>query len=334
MPDGEAIRFGLGAIRNLGASAVEAILVARQDGGRFRSLVDFCERVDISTVNRRMIESLIKGGAMDSLGGTRSQLYAAVEGAMESGQRALRDRTSGQGGLFAEFTVEQQPDKPLPDVPDWTSRVKLAGEKEVLGFYVTGHPLDEFRDKVRALASHDSGTLEKLDRGAEVALCGIVANIQRKRNREGKPWASFQLQDWAGAADCMMFASVYEQLSPELAEEDKAVLVRGMALPEENAPPKISVKEIVPLEKARLNLPRLISIRVILDSRSNGNDRADALTHLFERKKGESEVRLRLEKPRDFSIILDVSARVHPDREFCAEVERICGPQSMEVLAD
>jgi DNA polymerase-3 subunit alpha len=131
----------------------------------------------------------------------------------------------------------------------------------------------------------------------------------------------------------MMFASTYEQLGSEL-EEDKPVLVRGTALPEENAPAKVSVKEVVPLEKARLNLPRLISIRVMLDGKANGHDRASELTQLFARKQGEAEVRLRLEKSRDFSIILDVAARVRPDKEFRAEVERICGPQSMEVLAD
>jgi DNA polymerase-3 subunit alpha len=331
MPDGSGIRFGLGAVKNLGVSAVDAVLKAREENGCFRSLVEFCEHVDVSAVNRRMIESLIKAGAMDSLGGTRSQLMAALDGALESGQRALRDRNSGQGGLFAAFSVEQQPEKPLPSVPDWTAKEKLANEKEVLGFYVTGHPLDDYRDKVSELTTFTSSTLEGLERGSEIALCGVITNVQRKRNREGKAWASFQLDDWTGAAECILFPSTYEELGGEL-QEDKAVLVRGTALPEENAPAKISVKELVALDKARLHLPRLVSIRVLLGS--NGSDRAQALTQLFGRKPGEAEVRLRLEKPRDFSIILDVAARVRPDREFCAEVERICGPQSMEVLAD
>src|SRR5688572_861804 len=332
-PDGGAIRFGLGAIKNVGAAAVESVLAARREVVRFRTLVEFCEVVDVSAVNKRMIESFIKAGAMDSLDGTRAQLFATVEGAMEAGQRALRDRNSGQGGLFATFGEDPPPEKPLPRVPDWTVKEKLAGEKEMLGFYITGHPLDELREKVKDLATHDSSSLEALNRGDEVALCGVITNLQRKRNKEGKPWASFQLQDWVGAADCMMFATTYEQLASEL-DDDKAVLVRGTALPEENAAARISVKEVVPLEKARLKLPRLISIRVVLDTRSNGSDRAGELTELFERKRGEAEVRLRLEKPRDFSIILDVAARVRPDKEFCAEVERICGPQSMEVLAD
>jgi len=268
---------------------------------------------------------------MDALNGTRSQLLAALDSAMECGQRAWRDRESGQTGLFASFIQEEHSEKPLPNVPDWTDKDKLAGEKEVLGFYVTGHPLDEFRAKVADLASHDSSQLEGLSRGTNIAICGVITGLQRRRNKEGKPWASFQLEDWLGAAECMCFATVYETLTTDLAE-DRAVLVRGVALPEENAPAKVSVKEIVPLELASIQLPRLISIRIQLGR--DGDDLAQRLTSLFDQKPGEAEVRLRLEKPRDFSIILDVSARVRPDKEFCAEVERICGPQSMEVLAN
>jgi DNA polymerase-3 subunit alpha len=329
-PDGDSIRFGLSAIRNLGPNAVEQILGARAAVGRFRSLVEFCEHADLSTVNRRIIESLVKAGAMDSLGGTRAQLLAALDKAMEMGQRAWQDRASGQAGLFG--ASDELPPLPLPDVADFTPREKLAGEKETLGFYVTGHPLDEWRDKVAELATHSSSTLDGLSRGDDVALCGVVTALQRKRNRDGKPWASFQLDDWEGSVDASVFTTVYEQLAPELVE-DRAVFVRGQALPEEGGPAKISVKEIVPLEHARLRLPRLISIRVPLAENGHG-ERAAALTELFARKPGESEVRLRLEKPRDFSVILDVPARVRPDKEFRADVERICGPSSLEVLAE
>ncbi len=330
-PDGAAIRFGLSAIKNLGPIAVEQILGARTALGRFRSLVEFCEHVDLSSVNRRIIESLIKAGAMDSLGATRAQSLAQLDKAMEMGARAWQDRASGQGGLFGAVAAELPP-LPPPDVADWSPREMLAGEKETLGFYVTGHPLDEWREKVAELATHSSSNLEGLSRGDEVALCGVVTSLQRKRNREGKPWAAFQLEDWEGSVDSSVFTTVYEQLVPELVE-DRAVLVRGQALPEEGGPTKISVKEIVPLEHARLRLPRLISIRVPLAENGHG-ERATALTDLFHRKPGESEVRLRLEKPRDFSVILDVPARVRPDKEFRADVERICGPSALEVLSE
>jgi len=130
----------------------------------------------------------------------------------------------------------------------------------------------------------------------------------------------------------MVFSTQYERLLSVLVE-DKAMLVRGLVLPEENAPPKISIQDIVPLENARVNLPSLISIRVPMNG-SSDSDRATALQQLFVSKPGSTEVRLRLEKSRDFSVILDVPAKVRPDREFCAELARICGPEALEILAN
>jgi DNA polymerase-3 subunit alpha len=331
-PSESGIRFGLGAIKNVGSNAVESIVKARAEGGRFGSLYDFCERVDLGAVNRRMIESFIKAGAMDTLEGTRAQLMAVIDNAMENGARAWKDRASGQSGLFATLIEEQPPaDHPLPKVPDWTGLDKLTGEKEMIGFYVTGHPLDQYKDKALELATHATSGLENLPRNTEVALCGILATIQRKRTKEGKPWAAMQIEDLEGSVEAMVFSTQYERLNGALAE-DQAVLVRGLVLPEENAPPKISVQEIVPLEVARLNLPSLISIRIPMNGTGDA-DRATALNALFHSKPGETEVRLRLEKARDFSVILDITVKVRPDKEFCAEVARICGSEAMEILA-
>jgi len=329
-PDGESIRFGLGAVKNLGQSAVEAIGKARVELGRFRSLHQFCEKVDLGSVNRRMIESLIRAGAVDSLAGTRCQKIAALDGAMESGQRAWRDRESGQVGLFGEV-MEEHPDPPLPNVPDWTDKEKLAGEKEILGFWVTGHPLDRYADKVSELATHDSSNVEGLMKGAAVKLCGVLMGITRKRNREGKPWASMTLEDRSGSLEALVFATSYERLAPEVME-DQAVLITGLVLPEENGPPKISVQDITPLENARVDFDSVISIRVWL-GRNGSMDRAKALEEVFRRKPGETQVRLRLEAPRDFSVLLDVPAKVRPDREFRAQVEAICGAECIERIA-
>jgi DNA polymerase-3 subunit alpha len=331
-PDG--IRFGLGAIKNVGGAAVDSIMEARASGGRFRSIFDFCERVNLSAVNRRMIESFIKAGAMDSLEGNRAQLYAVIDSAMESGQRLQKDRESGQGGLFGDLMggSEAPPDAPLPELPNWTRQEKLAGEKELLGIYVTGHPLDDFEDKVSELATHYTDTLEDLPRGAEVAICGILTGILRRRNKDGKLWASMQIEDRKGAVEGMAFSTQYEGLLPCLIE-DKPMLIRGLVLPEEGAPPKISIQSMVTLENASVNLPSLISIRVPVRA-DQASGKAAELQQLFTRKPGGAGVRLRLEKSRDFSVILDVATKVRPDKEFKAEVERICGPESVEVLAN
>jgi len=329
-PGGRGIRFGMGAVKNLGQSAVEAIAKAREEVGPFRSLHQLCEKVDLGAVNRRMIESLIKAGAMDSLDGTRSQKMAALDGAMEAGQRAWRDRESGQAGLFGEV-LEEQADIPLPNVPDWTDKEKLAGEKELLGFWVTGHPLDRYEDKISELATHDTSTLEGLSKGVEVKLCGVFTGISRKRNKEGKPWAAAVLEDRIGAVEALVFATSYERLAAEVLE-DQAVLVTGLVLPEDNGPPKLSVQNIVALDNARVDFDSAIAIRVWL-GRNGGQDRAQALDEIFRRKPGDTQVRLRLEAVRDFSVLLDVASKVRPDREFRAAVEAICGADCIERVA-
>jgi DNA polymerase-3 subunit alpha len=140
-----------------------------------------------------------------------------------------------------------------------------------------------------------------------------------------------QLEDLTGSVEALLFTTQFERLAPML-EEDKAVLIRGLALPEDGAPPKISVQDIVPLDVAGLRLPSLISIKVRL-GRNGGYEPASALQELFQKKPGETEVRFRLELPRDFSVILDVPAKVRPDREFKEALEKICGADALEVLA-
>jgi DNA polymerase-3 subunit alpha len=244
--------------------------------------------------------------------------------------RSQRDEASGQSGLFGGmFAPEEEAEPPLPPVSDWTAPEKLAGEKEMLGYYVTGHPLDAFSEKLGDLRTHTTGTLEGLAKGVEVKLCGILTGIQKKRNKEGKPWAALAIEDHDGSVEAMAFTTAFEQVSSYI-QEDRAVLIRGLVLPEEGGPPRISIQDIIPLENARVNLASLVAIHVRLSN--NGADKAASLQQLFARKPGSAQVRLKIEKPRDFSVTLEVAARVRPDREFRQEVERICGPEALESL--
>ncbi len=330
-PAGDAIRFGLGAVKNVGQGGVEAIVAAREESGPFTSIYNFCERVNLGNVNRRVVESLIKAGALDSTGANRAQLTEALDRALESGLRASRDRAMGQHALFGLAAEEHKTEYPLAKLPDWTMEQKLAGEKEVLGIYVSGHPLDRYKDKVADLATHFTDRLEDLEKNTSVAMCGILTNIIRKTNREGKYWAALKIDDRRGTADAMVFANKYEELLPGL-REDTAVFLRAAVLPEEGGPPKLSIQDMVKLEDARVDLPSLISIRFWLKDESAA-EKASALNELFVRKSGATEVRLRLEKPRDFSVVMDLASKVRPDREFRAEIEKICGPECIEILA-
>ena len=221
---------------------------------------------------------------------------------------------------------------PPPNIPEWQDKQKLAGEKELLGFWVTGHPLDRYiADKIAELANHDTSNEEGLAKNTEVAICGVLTTIAKKRNKEGKPWCAMALEDRTGSIEALLFTTNYERLQSQVVE-DTAVLVRGLVLPEEGTAPKLSVQDIVALDNARIDMPSVISIRVWI-GRNGEMDRAKALEDLFKRKPGDTGVRLRLEAPRDFSVLLDVAAKVRPDREFKAAVEQICGPECVEKVA-
>jgi DNA polymerase-3 subunit alpha len=329
----DKIRFGMGAVKNAGAGAVEAIVAARDEGGPFRTLDDICERVDMGAVNRRVLESLIKAGAMDGLAGTRAQLFAVIEDCMESGARARKDRLSGQVGLFGELLAGGPDgaahDRALPNVNDWTAAEKLGGEKEILGFYVSGHPLDAYRWKVTELTHLSTETLGNLKRGEELAICGIITGIERRKNKEQKPWAFFQLEDWHGCCEACVFASRYELLQHEL-KEDVAVMLRAKAMPDDDGSVKLNVQEIIPLDVARVDFPSLISIRVRLGA--NGADKAAALKQLIDSKPGQTAVRLKLDRARDFVLLLDVRERVRPDKDFKARIAELFGSEAYEVL--
>lgn len=329
----DAIRFGLGAIKNVGAGAVEAIVKARQDEGGFKSIHHFCETVEAKQLNKRVLESSIKAGAMDSFGGQRSQLTAAIDGAMERGQKAARDRETGQGGLFAAFEPEPGDVKiPLPDVPAWTEQQKLAGEKEMLGFYVTGHPLEAYEDKVSELATHSSANLDQAAHNEQVALCGVLSGIQRKRNREQKPWAAAQLEDLQGVVPLLVFANAYEDLATMLVD-DQPSLIRGSVRVEEGAAPKVSVSEIVPLDLARVNLPKMLAITVRLGANGDDNGKIESLQKLCAAQPGETDVRLRLMRPKDFLVFYDLPSGVRADKTFRGHVEALCGEGSVETRA-
>jgi DNA polymerase-3 subunit alpha len=335
-PAGEsAIRFGLGGIKNVGRGAVEAVIEARERVGRpFKSLFEFCEEVDWQKINKRMLESAIKAGALDSLGGHRAQLMAGLDSAIETGQKQARDRAIGQGGLFAAMPeAEEAPEARLPSVPPMGKRELLAAEKEMLGFYVTGHPLEEYRDKVGELSTADSASLADSEPNAAVAMCGVLTGIQRKRNREGRPWAAATLEDLKGSTELLVFANQYESLGADLVN-DAPVLIRGQVRVDEASPPKVSVQEIVLLDNARIKLPLQISVTVRLSNGAGAaEDVARKLRELFERKPGDTDVRLRLLRKKEFLVSYDLADRVRADREFRAAAEQICGRGSVEITA-
>ncbi|MBX7084635.1 MAG: DNA polymerase III subunit alpha [Nannocystaceae bacterium] len=235
-----AIRFGLGAVRNVGETAVDSILAAREGDGAFVSLFELCRRVDPRRVNKRTLEGLVRAGAVDSIAGghARAQLFAAIDRALQQGQDAARDRESGQRGLFdmvevsAPVHVEE-----YPAVPEWTAKERLLGEREALGFYLTGHPLDRFSQDVDRFATTNIGNLRKDHNGNEVIIGGVICDFREVQTKSGRgPMAFFQLEDQYGRVEVVAFPKTYarvdEQSGLSVAQQlercgDEPVLVTG-----------------------------------------------------------------------------------------------------------
>lgn len=350
-PSGEAIRFGLTAIKNVGGNAIESILTARRalesESKSFTSFWDFCERVDLRLMNKRVIESLIKAGALDAMGG-RAQLIAAIDKAIERAQKAQRDAAQGQHGLFGLFEEQSAPGRSADDLPrvaEWEENERLAAEKEVLGFFVSGHPLDKYAEKLRNLSGVVSvaDALEmtppaaprwgqQRDPGAEIAIAGVLVGMRAaKSRRNDKMYAQGQIEDATGKMEVICFARDYERLAEQLKTE-AAVLLRGVLIGEEDSAPKLAIEALQPLDEVEVKLPRAVRIRASVDSLSE--ERMQAVRQRMDAAPGPGKVMIHLKKADVFEVVVEPrNGSVAADRGWIESVEEILGRGSVQVLA-
>jgi len=286
-------------------------------------------------LNKRVLESLIKSGAMDSLV-RRAQLMAVLDKAMDHAQKTQRDAESGQHGLFGVFQQEEeQPQEDrLPDTPDWDEHTRLAAEKEILGFFITGHPLDKYREKLedlRALSTAELAAM-KSSTGKDENLCtaGIITNLRVLKSKKGDFYAQAALEDLAGSIEMLVFPDAYRKLQDKVKME-VPVLIRGGVRIEEGTNPKLTVNDITPLEEAKVPLPRSLRIRIPLEKASETT--VDDLHLLFSQRKGEAKVLFDVEREGDFMVVMEASGyNVLPDRNFIGRVEELCGRGAVRVI--
>jgi DNA polymerase-3 subunit alpha len=306
----EGIRFGLAGVKNVGEGAIEAILDARAAGGRFRGLFDFARRVDGRRVNRRVVESLVKCGAFDRLHPSRAAVWGGLDAALEAGAAAWRDREIGQASLFGGSAGEAAPDPELPDAPPWTDRERLEHEKEVLGFYVTGHPLSAWAAQLARFVDTRSTQTEG-KQGREVRVGGILTALRETRTRRGAVMAFGTLEDLEGNLDLVVFAEPYAQHGSLLkrARGDgeggpTPLLVTGQL--EEGDPPKLLVREVLELERAEERLATRLRLRVLAEEATR--DRLVALREVLAQHPGDCEVVLQLVIPGESETLLALPA--------------------------
>jgi DNA polymerase III subunit alpha len=233
------IRFGLGAIKNVGAGAIESILAGRSLGGPYRSLVDLCDRIDLRLCNKRVLEALIDAGACDSLGGHRAQLVAALDSAFGEAQARQQERQAGQHALFGEATPVPRPPSPLTEVPPWSEHERLAREKAVLGFFISGHPLARYRAEVELFGTRTTATLGQWS-DQKVRVAAVVTVVKRQISKKtGAEYARLTLEDFHGTAEALVFPEAWAKLN-DVIRPDGAMLLSGSHSPrdrgEEQAP--------------------------------------------------------------------------------------------------
>ena len=349
-PKADAILFGMGAIKNVGNNAIESIVVARdllQQTGKpgFASLWEFCDKVDLRLLNKRVLESLCKAGALDAFG-PRARIFAAIDKAMERAQKSQRDAASGQHGLFGIFDdgpVVSAKEEALPPAPDWDEHTRLQNEKDVLGFFVSGHPLDKYREKLRNMKVVDTATACEMkpepvvfrrgqqEQGNEIAIAGVITGLKvAKSKRSGEMYAQACLEDTVGKIELIAFPASYEKLAEKL-KIDVPVLVRGSLRGEEDAAPKLSISSIQALEDIKIKLPEALRISIPLHSPDTAL--LQKLYAVFLAAPGAGRIMLNLEEPGEFCAVLEPQGiLVAADLLFIESVEALVGRGAVQVI--
>jgi DNA polymerase III subunit alpha len=320
----DRIRFGLAAVKNVGGSALDSIIEERNKGGLYTSLSDFCNRVDSRRVNSRVIESLIKSGSFDSLGCKRSQLIAILEKAMEQAKATQRDKQSGQMSLF---TVAPQVKKrevteiPMPDLPEWDEPKRLALEKETVGFYITGHPLDNAMSEMKTVVDSDIHNLREWGDDQPVRVGGLIRACKRLKSKKGEPMAFLTLEDILETVEVIVFPETYALCEQHLASTGP-VIIQGTVQKDERGP-KIIANSIYPLQEAREKFTHQVKMRFEVDRIDR--QRLEAVKKVLYQFHGDCPLLLTMHFAGHGEVDIEVMKEltVKPCRELTDTVEKI-----------
>ena len=333
---GEHIRFGLAAVKNVGVGAIESIIVVREAGGPFRSIVDFCDRVDPRKANKRMVESLIKCGAFDSTGHKRRQLMTCCEEIMDKAQKRQRERASGQANLLEQFEQTNRvarngggSNDSLPDMPEWDHKELLANEKETIGFYITGHPLSRYADRLGMIVTADSSNLGiRTDREALI-LAGIVSSIREVQTRRKETMAYITLEDLKGSSTVIFFPEIYKSCY-DLLHGEEPLLVKGTVDIGEDSV-KVIAAEATLLATAAEKTYHSVYFTMVAN-RSTAED-IETLCRCFRQHSGKQEGYIKLIEERSETLIyLGEDLKLDLTLPLKKEAERILGVGAIQFV--
>ena len=317
--DGTVIRYGLAAIKGVGEAAVEAMLAAREDSGAFSSLPDLCNRVDLRAVNRKVLEALIKAGACDSFGQSRASLTAQIDRSLTRAASAADDRARGQETLFGMLEADDPEEEEIPaglrNLPEWPDAEKLAYEKELLGFYVSGHPLEPFLSLIDSYCTHQVGELKELPGRTIVRVAGLVSEVRRGISRKtDKPYCIATAEDLETDFGVLCVNENYDKFN-HLFEVNKPLMFIGEVNNNEDVP-KIFPQEIFPIDEAPKRFTKQVHLRLKVESLQP--DSMDGVRELAEAHPGTTPLLLCLRQPDGASVFVEANDNfnVAPSRDF------------------
>jgi DNA polymerase-3 subunit alpha len=326
-PVGDSIRFGMAAIKNVGENTAKAIRESRVSQGEFKSLYEFCERIEPRCLNKRVFESLIKSGAMDSLG-PREPMLASVDDAVAALQRAARSKESGQHGLFfGGGASEPKVHFELRDAAPWSEEERLASEYSMLGFYVSGHPLDKFSSRLKDMGVLSLDEVEGQRNGKEITVAALIVGTRPMRSKKGARWAIFTLQDMTGVQELLAFPESFARLENLL--KPGAPLLLKVRVQIEEAGTRLSLQEARKLEDvAERSGPS--EFRVRLDLRRLNETALKQLEDLFASATGPSTVVFELAAQDGSTAVVQSQRKIRVSPDFIAAVQRICGEEAFQ----
>ncbi|MEX1362467.1 MAG: DNA polymerase III subunit alpha, partial [Nannocystaceae bacterium] len=345
----QLIRFGLGAVRGVGAAAVDSILDARRSEGPFASLFELCRRIDLKKANKRTLEGLLRAGAFDSVAGGRgrAQMFGAIESAVDQGQSAQRDRESGQRGLFdllADTEAETVYVEEYPECEEWSPKERLVAEREALGFYLTGHPLDRFSQDVERFATTNVGNLRKDMSGNEIVLAGVICDFREVQTRSGKgPMSFFQLEDQYGRVEAIVFPKTYARVDEatglSVAEQleqagDEPILVAGKVEVEVGDDGEVQRYKVLVdtlQHVAQVRAERTAKVHLTLRQDQLTDDKVLALKHVVSDHGGQCKMELTVLVDDRFSsnIVFGDEFCVSADEGLLLALERLFGKDAV-----
>ncbi|HKV06090.1 MAG TPA: DNA polymerase III subunit alpha [Candidatus Acidoferrales bacterium] len=328
-PVGDSIRFGLAAIKNVGENTVKGILQAREALGRFGNFFQFCEAVDARLINKRVLESLVRAGALDGLGAHRAQMISVIDRAIERAQKLQRARESGQHGLFGG-AADDSPAPPdvLPQAEEWAEHELLAAEYATLGFFISGHPLDKYAGRLQDMKTVEMSTLEGRRNGEEIVVAGIIVQLRPMRSRRGARWAILTLQDRTGVSEALVFPEAFQKLEPIL-KAATPLLVKGR-IAVEDVGTRVIVSDARLLDQVSGSAPGVLRVRVNRSAIDTGV--IERLHELFASRPGRCRIAFELVQDDGTEATIDASSAVQADRELVERVREICGADSVAMV--